>query len=81
MHPAYSVIIFTSSSGAGYGLLIWLALARLTGAWDMGPVVAVGACLVALGLRAATGRRGLAAMMKNTEAQGSSNKPRTGSVI
>ena len=34
MHPAYSVIIFTSSSGAGYGLLIWLALARLTGAWD-----------------------------------------------
>ena len=50
MHPAYSVIIFTSSSGAGYGLLIWLALARLTGAWDMGPIVAVGACLLALAL-------------------------------
>ena len=50
MHPAYSVIIFTSSSGAGYGLLVWLALARLTGAWDLSPVVAVAACLVALTL-------------------------------
>jgi len=50
MHPAYSVIIFTSSSGAGYGLLIWLALARLTGAWEMSPLVAVVACLVALAL-------------------------------
>jgi DMSO reductase anchor subunit len=29
MHPAYSVIIFTSASGAGYGLWVWLALARL----------------------------------------------------
>ena len=26
MHPAYSVIIFTTASGAGYGLLIWLGL-------------------------------------------------------
>lgn len=50
MHPAYSVIIFTSSSGAGYGLLMWLALARLTGAWEISPVVAVVACLVALAL-------------------------------
>ena len=50
MHPAYSVIIFTSSSGAGYGLLIWLALARLSGAWDLSPLVAVIACLVALAL-------------------------------
>jgi DMSO reductase anchor subunit len=48
MDPAYSVIIFTSSSGAGYGLLIWLALARLTGAWELGPWTAVAACLVAL---------------------------------
>ena len=31
MHPAYSVIIFTTASGAGYGLLIWLALAVLFG--------------------------------------------------
>jgi sulfite dehydrogenase (quinone) subunit SoeC len=27
MHPAYSVILFTTASGAGYGLLVWLALA------------------------------------------------------
>lgn len=50
MHPAYSVIIFTSSSGAGYGLLAWLAIARLTGAWEMGPVAALIACLVGLAL-------------------------------
>ena len=25
MYPAYSVIVFTTASGAGYGLLIWLA--------------------------------------------------------
>jgi DMSO reductase anchor subunit len=29
MHPAYSVIVFTTASGAGYGLLAWLAIARL----------------------------------------------------
>jgi DMSO reductase anchor subunit len=29
MRPAYSVIIFTTASGAGYGLLVWLALAAL----------------------------------------------------
>lgn len=26
MHPAYSVIFFTTASGAGYGLLIWMAV-------------------------------------------------------
>src|SRR5262245_1241761 len=26
MHPAYSVIVFTTASGAGLGLLVWLAL-------------------------------------------------------
>jgi DMSO reductase anchor subunit len=50
MDPAYSVIIFTSSSGAGYGLLIWLALARLTSTWELGPVTAVVTCLIALAL-------------------------------
>lgn len=50
MDPAYSVIVFTSSSGAGYGLLVWLALARLTNAWEIGPVTATIACLVALAL-------------------------------
>ena len=32
MHPAYSVILFTTFSGAGYGLLIMLALFSITGA-------------------------------------------------
>ncbi len=31
MHPAYSVIIFTTSSGAGYGLLFWLSLGHAFG--------------------------------------------------
>lgn len=31
MHPALSVIFFTTLSGAGYGLLMWAALAALTG--------------------------------------------------
>ena len=30
MHPAFSVIFFTTLSGAGYGLLFWSALAALT---------------------------------------------------
>jgi DMSO reductase anchor subunit len=50
MDPAYSVILFTSSSGAGYGLIAWLAFARLSGAWQLGPVVAAITCLVALAL-------------------------------
>ncbi len=32
MHPAYSVILFTTMSGAGYGLLIWLSALGLAGA-------------------------------------------------
>lgn len=31
MHPAYSVIVFTTASGAGLGLLVWLALSGLMG--------------------------------------------------
>ena len=31
MHPAYSVIIFTTMSGAGFGLLAWLAALALLG--------------------------------------------------
>lgn len=50
MDPAYSVILFTSSSGAGYGLIAWLALARLTGLWEISPVAALVSCLVALAL-------------------------------
>ena len=38
MHPALSVIFFTTASGAGYGLLIWLVIhAALTG--DAQPLV------------------------------------------
>jgi DMSO reductase anchor subunit len=31
MHPAYSVILFTTASGAGLGLLAWLALLAMLG--------------------------------------------------
>ena len=31
MHPALSVIVFTTTSGAGYGLLAWLGLAHASG--------------------------------------------------
>lgn len=31
MHPAYSVILFTTASGAGYGLLAWLSMFGLFG--------------------------------------------------
>ena len=37
MHPAYSVILFTTASGAGYGLLAWLALAGVIGWVDADP--------------------------------------------
>jgi len=50
MDPAYSVLLFTSSSGAGYGLIAWLAFARLTGTWYLSPMVAIVACVVALAL-------------------------------
>ncbi len=44
MHPAYSVIIFTTASGAGYGLLVWIAGSMLFGpALPSGPVAAVSA--------------------------------------
>jgi DMSO reductase anchor subunit len=50
MHPAYSVILFTSASGAGYGLIVWLAIARLSGAWELDSVVAIIGCGIALAL-------------------------------
>lgn len=50
MEPAYSVILFTSASGAGYGLLIWLSLARLSGAWEIAPLAAAAGSLAALAL-------------------------------
>jgi DMSO reductase anchor subunit len=50
MNPSYSVILFTVSSGAGYGLICWLAFARLMGAWQLSPMTAFIACAVALAL-------------------------------
>ena len=51
MHPALSVIFFTTLSGAGYGLLAWLAIASLLGGLP-GPVRIV-ATLIALVLASA----------------------------
>ncbi|GAB3735717.1 dimethyl sulfoxide reductase anchor subunit [Luteimonas pelagia] len=53
MHPAFSVIVFTTLSGAGYGLLAWAALAALTGALPTRPLlvsVALALVLVTIGL-------------------------------
>ncbi len=50
MHPAYSVIFFSSASGAGYGLLIWLTVARLFGLWELNDEIGLATCLVALAL-------------------------------
>lgn len=55
MHPAYSVIFFTVSSGAGYGLLIWVALAALSDWPSPGLVpIILGAVLVVAGLLSST---------------------------
>lgn len=63
MHPAYSVIVFTTASGAGYGLLIWLSAALLLGLIPRSPAlgwiglgVALG--LVTLGLLSSTAHLG-----------------------
>lgn len=55
MHPAYSVIIFTVTSGAGFGLLIWLAVLALTGKVTTAPALG----LVGLGLAFALVAAGL----------------------
>jgi DMSO reductase anchor subunit len=50
MHPAYSVILFTTASGAGYGLIVWLALAGLFGVIAPTGRVASAGLLLALAL-------------------------------
>lgn len=50
MHPAYSVILFTTASGAGYGLLVWLALGRILGWFTPTPWLGFWAFGLALGL-------------------------------
>ena len=59
MHPAYSVIIFTTASGAGYGLLFWLSLALLTGIlpesrWLILALLVPSLILITLGLLSST---------------------------
>lgn len=53
MHPAFSVIFFTTLSGAGYGLLFWNALAALSGRMSARPLfvaTALALVLVTIGL-------------------------------
>ena len=50
MHPAYSVIFFTTASGAGYGLLAWLSLAQLGDALPAGRWLPFLALVLALAL-------------------------------
>ncbi|PRY23635.1 DMSO reductase anchor subunit [Aliiruegeria haliotis] len=59
MHPAYSVIFFTTASGAGYGLLFWLSLATAIapdalGRWPSLAMLAVALVFVTAGLLAST---------------------------
>lgn len=50
MNPAYSVILFTTASGAGYGLIVWLALAVLLTGLAPAGALAMVALPVALAL-------------------------------
>jgi DMSO reductase anchor subunit len=50
MHPAYSVIVFTTASGAGYGLLIWLAVAAALNLVPRDPMLGLFGLGLALGL-------------------------------
>src|SRR6188508_911218 len=54
MHPAFSVIFFTTASGAGFGLLAWVGLLALGGGLPQRGVtlvlLALGAVLAVSGL-------------------------------
>lgn len=59
MHPAFSVIVFTTASGAGYGLLAWFALFSLSApSWIDRPLALttlfLGLAMVAAGLGSST---------------------------
>lgn len=59
MHPAYSVILFTTASGAGYGLIAWLAGLMLFGKlgedrWVCLAGLVLGLALVTAGLVSST---------------------------
>lgn len=50
MHPAPSIVFFTTASGAGYGLLFWLGLLPTLGLMSLTPGLAIAALLLALAL-------------------------------
>ena len=59
MHPAYSVILFTTSSGAGYGLLFWLGVFNAFGAnplgrWGTFAALTLALVLITIGLLSST---------------------------
>lgn len=55
MHPAKSVILFTTASGAGYGLLMLVAYLELIGAPTAAPVTVIPAlALIVIGLLSST---------------------------
>lgn len=59
MHPAYSVILFTTASGAGYGLLALLGLVgfnhgRASSLWFGGTALVIALGLITLGLLSST---------------------------
>lgn len=50
MHPALSIVAFTTASGAGYGILIWCGLLALLGRLPASPTLTIAACGIALAL-------------------------------
>jgi sulfite dehydrogenase (quinone) subunit SoeC len=63
MHPAYSVILFTTASGAGYGLMFWLAVLALfddlPADFDLGiSGFGLGFALITVGLLSSTAHLG-----------------------
>jgi DMSO reductase anchor subunit len=61
MHPAPSIVFFTTASGAGYGLLFWLGLLRAVGLTPASPQFG----LIALALALALITAGLLASLKH----------------
>ena len=53
MNPAFSVIVLTTASGAGYGMLVWLGVLGVVGALPQEHWFGVVAALLALALSAA----------------------------
>jgi len=50
MHPAYSVILFTTASGAGYGLLMLISLSCFMGVLPASPAEGVVSLALSHGL-------------------------------